>query len=164
MPSGGAARPSRDPRASRPATRGAGRAAGLRRRRTVVQPLAGIAVWESHSFRAAGGLCKAALGVGKVAPAAGVTDADIDMIIDATIQYVAFGDPGDFNDDQWVAYMTDLVTNENLTEEELIDFLQYQQEGWTDWMINNPIEYENWLADYGDALETFSKNYLTTIE
>merc|ERR1712048_1347054 len=95
-----------------------------------------------------------------IIPAAGVTDADIDMIIDATIQYVAFGDPGDFNDDQWLAYMTDLVTNENLTEEELIDFLQYQQQGWTDWMINNPIEYENWLADYGDALETFSKNYL----
>lgn len=41
----------------------------------------------------------------------------MDIIIDEMINILAFGDPSDFNDAEWLTYMTDMITDPNLTEE-----------------------------------------------
>lgn len=92
-----------------------------------------------------------------------VTDDALDTIIDEIIDILAYGDPADFNDAEWLVFMTDFIQDETLTAEEVTDFLLYKQEGWTSWMKGNKVDYENWRLDNEVALDAFANKFLDLI-
>jgi len=55
-----------------------------------------------------------------------VSDDALDTIIDEIIDILAYGDPADFNDEEWLVFMTDFVNDDTLTVAEVDDFLIYK--------------------------------------
>jgi hypothetical protein len=55
-----------------------------------------------------------------------VSDDALDTIIDEIIDILAYGDPADFNDEEWLVFMTDFVNDDTLTVAEVVDFLIYK--------------------------------------
>jgi hypothetical protein len=92
-----------------------------------------------------------------------VTDDALDTIINEIIDILAYGDPADFNDAEWLVFMTDFIQDETLTAEDVTDFLLYKQEGWTSWMKGNKVDYENWRLDNEVTLDAFANKFLDLI-